>query len=184
MDVADGRPGRPCTAHYAAVVTQAAVVLVDARPPAASRGRRGADPAAANLRAALAAGFSEVLGVVTDERAAAGLPEEATLLLDEAAAPDESSSLRVALDYCAREGYDSLVVALLDAKAVLPAQWAALGAAPGSPVLRGRDRRGPLGLVRLEATVWSLLPLDGPVAVLWRARPELASDALIVAEAP
>lgn len=162
-------------------MTQAAVVLVPATERGRSGGGRRGGPlgAAANLRAALGAGFAEVLAVLADERMAASLPEEATLLLDEAAAPDEASALRVAIDYCARAGHDAVVVALFAAAALDAASWSALAGAGGAPVRTGKTLRGSVGVVRLDATVWSLLPLEGRVEVLWRARPELAADVVL-----
>ncbi len=160
-------------------MTQAAVVLI---PPARPAGRggtgrsAGAGATAANLRAAAAAGFADVIGVLTDERAAAGMPEGVTLLLDEADVPDEASSLRAALDYCARAGHDVAVVALQGAALLDSAGWAALAAAGGPPVRVGVGARGPVGAVRLDASVWALLPLEGRADVLWRARPELAAE--------
>lgn len=170
-------------------MTQAAVILIPggvARRPSRRRGggsagRRGAgvDAPAGNLRRALQAGLDEVLAVLTDEGDAAGLAEDATLLLDEADVPDEASSLRVATDWCARSGHDRLIVALFGAAVLEPEAWRTLASASGPPVLVARDRRRGLGVVRLEATVWSLLPLEGRADVLWRSRPELAAELLV-----
>lgn len=157
-----------------------AFVRASREPRRAAPARRPpSDAATANLHRALQAGLDEVLVVLTDERDAAGLAEAATLLLDEASAPDESSSLRVATDWCARAGHDRLIVALPGAGILEPPGWESLASAGGSPVLIARTRRGPVGVVRLEAAVWSLLPLEGRADVLWRSRPELASEFLV-----
>lgn len=153
-------------------------MLVPAQPTSgrrAGRGSAGVSAERANLAAALSAGFGDVVGVLTDERSAVGLPEGATLLLDEADAPDEASSLRVALDYAARSGHDAVVVALHGARVLPETGWEALSRAAGPPVRVGVTARGAVGVVRLAAVVWSLLPLEGRVDLLWRARPELAS---------
>lgn len=140
-------------------------------------------PAPPGLReavaAALASGAEETLAVVGVAAAAAVVPEAATVLLDDAAAPDEASAARVAVDWAARAGHAAVVVAFGDLRRVAAASaeaWTALVQVPAKdPVVVGTRRGEPAGLARLEAASWSLLPLSGPLAVLWRAHPELAS---------
>lgn len=133
--------------------------------------------------AALACGADEVLAVVVVAELAGAVPEGATVLLDDAPAADEASCGRVAIDWAARNGHDAVVVAhggelRRSPSARVAAAWAALVEAPagGVPVLVGVRRGQPAGLVRLEAPSWALLPLSGPLAVLWQARPELAGQ--------
>lgn len=135
------------------------------------------------VRAALGSGADEVLAVVASADLAGSVPEGATVLLDDAPAADEASCARVAIDWAARSGHDAVVVAhggelRRSPAARVTAAWAALVEAPsgGAPVVVGVRRGQAAGLVRLEASTWALLPLSGPLAVLWQARPELASQ--------
>ena len=137
---------------------------------------------AENLREALAAGFDEVIAVVRDPDLAAELPEDVTVLLDESAQADEASALRVAADWCARSGHDRLVVALAAARVAPTPVWSLLEVTDTTPVLLARDARGAIGVVRLDASVWSLLPLSGGVDALWRARRELVTEVLVTRE--
>lgn len=155
-------------------MTVAAAVLVPSPRPAPRL--------AEAVQAALGSGADEVLVVLASREAAAGVPEGVTVLLDAAGSPDEASAARVALDWSARAGHTSAVVAFGEparSPAVREqAAWAALVEAPagGPPVLVGVRRGQPAGLVRLEAPAWTLLPLSGALGVLWRARPELAAE--------
>lgn len=154
-----------------------------ARREPAGRGRPAPRAAAVNARAALDANFDEVLAVVTDAAAASGLPDGVTVLLDEASEPDEASSLRVATDWCARMGHhDVVVAALYEAGPLDVAGWRHLAEATSTPIVLARNRRGRLAVARLEATVFSLLPLEGRVDVLWRSRPELMSELAVDVE--
>ncbi len=162
-------------------MTRAAAIL--ARPTLARRGRATPGAAVVNTKAALDAGFDEVLAVVTDVAAASGLPDGVTVLLDEAGEPDEASSLRVATDWCARMGHHDVVVAALFEAAPLEAEaWRRLAEATGTPVVLARNLRGRLSVARLEAGIFSLLPLEGRVEVLWRSRPELMSELAVEVE--
>lgn len=166
-------PRRGAGGRYASPVTVACALLVPLRhhPP-------GVREAA---RAALRSGADESLAVVGSPPAAEAVPEEMTVLLDGATAPDEASAARVAVDWAARSGHAALVVGYGEL-GQFPCvgrgeAWAALVGAPGvAPVVVGTRRAQPAGLVRLEATSWSLLPLSGGLEVLWRARPELAGE--------
>jgi len=129
--------------------------------------------------AALQAGLDETVVVIDSEERAAALPDGATVLLDAAATPGDASALRAALDWCARQGHDAVVLALDEGAPGDPAEdprsWRALAAAAGGPVVVAtRGGRGA-PLARLDAEAWPLLPLEGSVAATWRNHPELVS---------
>lgn len=155
-------------------MTVAAAVLAPFTAVGSAPGLRAA------AEAALSAGADETLVVVAGAELARVVPDDATVLLDDASVPDEASAARVALDWAARAGHGAAVVAYGDLRRGAAGEreaWAALvTVAAGEPVLVGIRRRRPTGLVRLEASIWSLLPLSGSLEVLWRARPELAGD--------
>jgi hypothetical protein len=155
-------------------VTVAAAVLAPSSLRGFAGGLRGA------VEAALSAGAEETFVVVGDAQLGAVLPEGATVLLDGSFAPDEASAARVALDFAARSGQSAVVVGYGDLTrgAVLERDaWAALIEADATvPVVVGTWRHRPAGLVRLEASSWSLLPLSGSLELLFRARPELVGQ--------
>ncbi|HLI15543.1 MAG TPA: DUF501 domain-containing protein [Acidimicrobiales bacterium] len=159
-------------------MTTAAIVLEPARPRRPSSAAIGARALA---EAALRAGLDEVVVVLAAPGEAEGVPEAATVLVDWAEPASEASALHAALDYCQRAGHDAAVVALGDADGsagaarARPAAWRRAAQAPG-PVAVVRAGRRFTGLVRLAAEVWPLVPLDGPVARLWRQHPELCRD--------
>lgn len=102
----------------------------------------------------------------------------ATLLANEDWALGQATSLRVALDWCARQGHVAAVVGLGDQPLVPSSAWRAVADAPGGPIVvatYGGRRRNP---VRLDRAVWPLLPLDGDegARVLMRARPDLVAE--------
>ena len=154
-------------------MTVAAAVLLPSRAGGGGLGEA--------VAAALGSGADETLAVVGSAGAAAAVPEGATVLLDDAKSPDEASAARVALDWVARAGHATVVVAYGDLRRSPAVRhrgaWSCLvEATPRSPVLVGTRRGHPAGLVRLEAASWSLLPLSGTLAVLWQTRPELAAE--------
>ncbi len=138
-------------------------------------------PLAAVAAAATAAGLDDVVVVVGDEEQASGLPEEATVLLDGSSEPSESAALRAALDWCGRNGHGAVVVAVSPLSGGAPpaltdpGRWRAVADASGGPVVALAARLGERSPVRLDATVWPLLPLGGDFAALWRSRPELVT---------
>lgn len=167
--------GGQVPARYASPVTVAAALLV----PSSAGPVPGLREAAV---AAMASGADEVLVVLSSAALAAAVPEGATVLLDDAQGADEASTARVAADWSARAGHTTLVVCharlgRTGSVASRSGAWAALVASTAKePVLVGTYRRAPAALVRLDAAVWSALPLSGHLEVLWRARPELAAE--------
>jgi molybdenum cofactor cytidylyltransferase len=117
-----------------------------------------------------------VTGAVDLSAALAGIP--VTVLANEDWARGQATSLRAALDWCERQGHASAVVGLGDQPLVPPSAWRAVADAPGGPIVvatYGGRRRNP---VRLDRTVWPVLPPDGDegARVLMRRRPELVTE--------
>jgi len=170
-------------------VTVAAVVLDEPPAPRRRSGpapRRGApaasDRGAAVIAAALGSGLEETIAVIGDERRASALPEGATVLLD--ASIGAAGRVRSAIDWCARQGHDAIVLALpgppgaaLDETVLDKASWAALGNPAAKPiaVLMSSDHRRTR-LVRIDAEAWPLVPLEGSLSSLLTARSELVAE--------
>ncbi|MGH9127975.1 MAG: nucleotidyltransferase family protein [Acidimicrobiales bacterium] len=131
-----------------------------------------------SVGAALEAGLDETVVVTGAVELAEHLGPGLTVLQNKAWASGQASSLRVAMDWCTRQGHAAAVIGLGDQPLVPAAAWAAVGAAASSPIVTATfagKRRPP---VRLDASVWPMLPVDGDegARVLMRTRPELVSE--------
>ena len=106
------------------------------------------------------------------------VPESVTLLHNEDWSLGQATSLRVALDWCARQGHVSAVVGLGDLPGLTAEAWRRVAAAPGGPIVFATyyGRRGHP--VRLDAEIWSLLPISGDEGArsLANRRPELVTE--------
>jgi exopolyphosphatase / guanosine-5'-triphosphate,3'-diphosphate pyrophosphatase len=161
-----------------------AVVFLEPVPDPRSTGRRegksvptGRPIPARAAELATAAGYEEVVAVVTTKHDAEGFPDGVTVLLDESKA-GQAGALHAALDWCARMGHSAVVVSVLDQTFADDLERAALRALlPESrlPIVvatsTGR-RRG----IRLDASVWSLVPLEGSIDLLLSAKAELVEE--------
>jgi molybdenum cofactor cytidylyltransferase len=139
---------------------------------------RGRPVVSWSVEAALEAGLDETLVVTGAVELADRLPRGLTVLHNESWASGQASSLRVAMDWCARQGHSAAVVGLGDQPLVPAATWRAVAAAATGPIVTatfGGKRRPP---VRLDAAVWPLLPVAGDegASVLMRGRPELVFE--------
>lgn len=89
----------------------------------------------------------------------------------------QASSLRLAADIAAQNGFEAIVVGLGDQPLVPSEAWRAVADAPGEIVVAtfNGDRRPP---VKLSASVWADLPTEGDEGArkLIRVRPELVSE--------
>ena len=89
----------------------------------------------------------------------------------------QSRSLAAAVDRATSDGHGAIVVGLADQPLVPSSAWRSVGASHGAVVTAtfGGQRRPP---VKLDESVWSLLPLEGDdgARVLMEARPELVSE--------
>ena len=137
----------------------------------------------AAARAALAAGYDEVIAVVPDRDRAAAFSDDVTVLLDESGA-GEAGALHAALDWCARTGHEAVVVGLFDrvrgsdVLAATPA-WKAMLEADRLPISVATAAGSRASLIRLDASVWSLVPLEGGVYAMLSAKAELVSEAAV-----
>jgi molybdenum cofactor cytidylyltransferase len=139
---------------------------------------RGRPLVAWSVGTALAAGLDETVVVSGAVDLADVLPAEVTLLANELWQDGQSSSLRVALDWCARQGHEAAVVGLGDQPALAVEAWQALAAPARTPIALATyaGKRGHP--VRLEASVWPLLPVSGDEGArrLIAGRPELVTE--------
>lgn len=124
--------------------------------------------------AALAAGLDETIVVMGAVDLLDVLPEEATVLRNEAWRQGQATSLAAAVGYAGSRGHRSVVFGCGDQPGVPAEAWAAVGCAEGDLVVAdfGGRRRPP---VKIGAALWSHLPLTGDEGgrVLLRRRPEL-----------
>lgn len=130
------------------------------------------------VAAAVQAGLDETIVVLGAVELSDELPEGITVLENESWASGQASSLRVALDWCDRQGHTAAVVGLGDQPLVPPQSWRAVAEARAGPIVTaayGGQRRPP---VRLDRSVWSLAPVDGDegARVLMHRRPELVFE--------
>lgn len=126
------------------------------------------------LTAATEAGFDEVAVVVGAADLGEIVPPEVAVIANHHWASGQASSLQAAVAWAAARGHEAIVVGLGDQPLVPPSAWAAV-AASTSPVAVasfGGERRPP---VRLDQSVWSLLPTAGDegARVLMARRPDL-----------
>ena len=135
-------------------------------------------------RAALSGGFDEIVAVVSDRLQASRFPDDATVLLDESEA-GEAGALHAALDWCARIGHGAVVVGLLSSTRgadllIEPAAWAALLGEDRLPISVATRSGQRASLVRLDASVWSLVPLEGGLGSMLAAKAELVSEVEVI----
>ena len=124
--------------------------------------------------AALAADLDETIVVMGAVDLLEVLPEEVTVLQNEAWEQGQATSLAAAIGYAGSRGHRAVVFGLGDQPGVPATAWAAVGNADCDLAVAdfGGERRPP---VRIGAALWSYLPLTGDEGgqVLMRRRPEL-----------
>ncbi|MGA3354241.1 MAG: nucleotidyltransferase family protein [Acidimicrobiales bacterium] len=106
------------------------------------------------------------------------VPESATLLRNDDWALGQATSLRVAIDWCARQGHLSAVVGLGDLPGLTAEAWRTVASARGGPIVFATYHGCRGHPVRLDAEIWSLLPISGEEGArsLARRRPELVTE--------
>ncbi|MGH9131573.1 MAG: nucleotidyltransferase family protein [Acidimicrobiales bacterium] len=130
------------------------------------------------IESALGAGLDETIVVTGSVELTEHIPPGVTVIENKSWASGQASSLRVALDWCGRQGHRSAVVGLGDQPLVGTSAWIAVAEAPTGPMVTATfagKRRPP---VRLDRSVWSLLPTGGDqgARVLMVRRPELVFE--------
>jgi CTP:molybdopterin cytidylyltransferase MocA len=106
------------------------------------------------------------------------VPSEFTILNNHDWQQGMAVSLRLALDWAERQGHESVIVGLGDQPGVEPRAWElvlSVCATPISVATYGGRRRNP---VRLDRSVWTLLPMTGDNGArsVMRDRPELVTE--------
>ncbi len=128
--------------------------------------------------AALDAGFDEVVVVSGAVDLSAALTEQVTLLRNEIWEEGQATTLRVGLDWCARQGHEAAVVGLGDQPWLLSSAWEAVAAVESTPIAVATygGRRGHP--VRLAADVWPIMPVSGDSGArsVMQQRPELVTE--------
>jgi CTP:molybdopterin cytidylyltransferase MocA len=136
-----------------------------------------------SLASALSADVGPVVvvtGAVADI-VPASLAESVTVRHNPDWAEGQITSVRAGIDAARSIGARSVVIGLADQPFVEPAAWRAVATAPGSIVVATYDgRRG--NPVKLDATVWDLLPTTGDegARALMRVRPDLVREVACV----
>ncbi|HXY42592.1 MAG TPA: nucleotidyltransferase family protein [Acidimicrobiales bacterium] len=124
------------------------------------------------------AGLDELIVVSGAADLSDVLPDDVTLLRNEEWQQGQATSLGVALDWCQRQGHSSAVVGLGDTPGLTAAAWRRVAEAVGGPIVVATygGRRGHP--VRLDASVWTLLPTSGDEGArsLMSRRPELVVE--------
>ena len=130
------------------------------------------------VSAAEAAGLDEIVVVTGAIDLSDILPAGVTVLSNERWEDGQSSSLRVGIDWSARQGHDAAVVGLADQPGLTPDAWRALAGPSPTPIAVATYRGRRAHPVRLEAAVWPLLPVSGDEGArrLMRGRPELVTE--------
>lgn len=139
---------------------------------------RGRPVVAWAVEAALAAGLDGVVVVAGAVDLAPVLPGEAVVVHNPAWAEGQATSLRAGIAWCEAAGRRAAVVGLGDQPLVPAETWRAVAACEDAPIVAARyggRRRNP---VRLDRSVWPLLPTSGDegARVLMAAHPELVAE--------
>ncbi len=115
------------------------------------------------------AGAADLEGVV---------PADATLLFNTDWELGQATSLRVALDWSHRQGYEAVVVGLGDLAGVTADDWRTVADAEGGPVVVATYSGRRSYPVRLDSEIWGSLPIDGEDAIgtLVSRHPELVTE--------
>ena len=130
------------------------------------------------LAPALEAGLDEVVVVSGAIDLSSVVPDEVTLLHNDDWMLGQATSLRVGIDWCMIQGHESAVIGLADMPGLTTSAWRAVARAPQGPVVFATyaGRRGHP--VRLDADIWSMLPVEGDegARTLARRYPELVQE--------
>ncbi len=165
-------------------MTVAAVVLAagggtrfEGPAPKLLAGFRGRPLVGWALEAAVGAGLDEVAVIVGAVDLGAVVPEGVRVIENLDWAHGQASSLQTAVSWALERNHQAVVVGLGDQPLVPASAWTAV-AASASPVAVATfdgQRRPP---VRLDRSIWSLLPTTGDegARVLMKERPDLVGE--------
>lgn len=130
------------------------------------------------LQPAIEAELDELVVVSGAVDLGALVPETATLLHNDDWEAGQATSLRVGLDWCARQGHISAVVGLGDVPGLSADSWRSVASARGGPIVFATYHGSRGHPVRLDAEIWSLLPISGEegARALAARRPELVTE--------
>jgi CTP:molybdopterin cytidylyltransferase MocA len=129
------------------------------------------------LAAAAGSTFDEVAVIVGAVDLGTAVPEGVHVVQNPDWASGQASSLQAAVSWALERQHEAVVVGLGDQPLVSSAAWVAVAASPSPVAVATFDgqRRPP---VRLDRSVWSLLPTGGDegARVLMKERPDLVSE--------
>lgn len=138
---------------------------------------RGRPVLAWALDAVMTAMFNEVF-VVTGAADLSGLlPPEVTVVHAERWAEGQALTIQAGIAAADAAGHDAVVIGLGDQPFVPASAWRAVGASRG-PIVTATFDGAVRPPVKLERSVWELLPTEGDMGAreLVRARPDLVSE--------
>lgn len=138
---------------------------------------RGRPVIAWALEAVVEAGFNEVFVVTGAVDLSDHLPPGVTAVPAPRWAEGQALTIQAGVAAADQAGHDSVVVGLGDQPFVPASAWRAVGASRG-PIVTATFDGDPRPPVKLERSVWDLLPTEGDAGAreLVRARPDLVSE--------
>ncbi len=135
------------------------------------------------LSAATGAALDEVAVIVGAVDLGAAVPEGVRVIENPEWASGQASSLQEAVRWALQRHHDAIVVGLGDQPLVPSSAWATVAASPRPVAVATFDgqRRPP---VRLDRSVWALLPSSGDegARVLMKERPDLVGEVVCQGE--
>ena len=138
---------------------------------------RGRPVIAWSLDAVVGAGFNEVIVVTGAVDLAEHLRPGITVVAAEQWADGQAHTIQAGIAAADAAGHHAVVIGLGDQPFVPASAWRAVGASRG-PIVTATFDGAPRPPVKLERSVWELLPTEGDAGArdLLRARPELVSE--------
>ena len=138
---------------------------------------RGRPVIAWSLDAVIAAGFNQVFVITGAVDLDGYLPPEVTSVAASRWAEGQALTIQAGIEAADAAGHDAVVVGLGDQPFVPASAWRAVGASRG-PIVTATFDGAARPPVKLERSVWDLLPTDGDAGAreLVRARPDLVSE--------